>query len=170
MKTRHLKTAMLAVAMIFATNPASAQMNDKPLTILHPMDAKFRPVPNAATCNTMASLRGDLSKEAATFTSRMTPGCVAPWHWHSSTEEVVMLQGTARMQMESPTSKPMTLPPGSYSQLPREHLHRFKCLPGKDCVILVITDRAFDIHWVDKSRKEISFDQALKLEKTSPAW
>jgi quercetin dioxygenase-like cupin family protein len=81
-----------------------------------------------------------------------------------------MLQGTARMQMESPTSKPMTLPPGSYSQLPREHLHRFKCLPGKDCVILVITDRAFDIHWVDTSRKEISFDQALKLEKTSPAW
>jgi quercetin dioxygenase-like cupin family protein len=170
MKTRRFTLAMLAAAMSVAAGTASAQMSDKPLTIIHPMDAKFRPVPNAATCNTMASLRGNLSKEASTFTSRMTPGCVAPWHWHSSTEEVVMLQGTARMQMENSTAKPMMLPTGSYSQLPREHLHRFKCLPGKDCVILVITDRAFDIHWVDKSRKEIPFEQALKLEKASPAW
>jgi quercetin dioxygenase-like cupin family protein len=147
-----------------------AKGGDKVLTILKPLDAAFKAVPNAASCNTMLSLRGDMSKEASTFTSRMTPGCVAPWHWHKSTEEIVMQQGTARMQMEDSTQAPVTLRTGSYSQLPRDHLHRFKCLKGPDCVILVIADRAFDIHWVDKKRNEITFDEALALEKKSPAW
>lgn len=162
----------LAASLLLASSPARAQdrASAHALTILKPLDAEFKAVPNAASCNTMMSLRGDLSKEASTFTSRMTPGCVAPWHWHSSTEEIVMQQGTARMQMDDASTAPITLETGAYAQLPREHLHRFKCMEGPDCVILVVADRAFDIHWVDKDRKEISFGEALKLEQQSPAW
>jgi mannose-6-phosphate isomerase-like protein (cupin superfamily) len=154
----------LLVPVLASAAPAGQHGMSEALTYRHPMDAPFKAIPNAATCNTMAPLRGDMSKGPATFTSRMTPGCVAPWHWHSPTEEVVMLQGTARMQMDDDSTTPITLPTGAYSQLPRQHLHRFRCLQGPDCVILVIADGAFDIHWVDKSRKEISFEQATKLE------
>jgi quercetin dioxygenase-like cupin family protein len=149
---------------------ASAEAPAHVLTLIHPTDATFHTIPNAASCNTMMSLRGDMSKEASTFTSKMTPGCVAPWHWHNSTEEIIIIQGTAKMQMNSSTEKPITLPVGAYSQLPMQHLHRFKCLPGPACIIIVVADRAFDIHWVDKNRKEISFEEALKMEKASAPW
>jgi mannose-6-phosphate isomerase-like protein (cupin superfamily) len=152
---------------LIAAAPAAHHATSDALTYRHPMDAPFKAIPNAATCNTMAPLRGDMSKGPATFTSRMTPGCVAPWHWHSPTEEIVILQGTARMQMDDDSTTAITLPVGAYSQLPRNHLHRFRCLQGADCVILVIADAAFDIHWVDKNRKEISFEEALKREAAS---
>lgn len=158
--------ALFTPALVYAA-PAEHHSGSEALTYRHPLDAPFKAVPNAATCNTMAPLRGDMSKGASTFTSKMTPGCVAPWHWHSPTEEIVILQGTARMQMNNENTPPVTLPTGAYSQLPKQHLHRFRCLQGPDCVILVIADAAFDIHWVDKNRKEITFDEALKLETSS---
>lgn len=168
MKTVLFAAASLAFAL--ATTPAIAQEAAPALTIVHPSDAHFQAVPNVAPCNTMMSLRGNLAKEASTFITKMTPGCVAPWHWHSATEEIIVLQGTAKMQMNSIKEMPMVLPTGAYSQLTRLHLHRFKCEKGPDCIMIVVADRAFDLHWVDKNRKEISFDEALKIEKAGPAW
>ena len=131
------------------------------VTLLKPDQADFQPVPGAAKCNKMASLRGDLAKGPSTFTTLLTPGCIAPWHWHTPTEEIVILKGEAVMQMKG--EAPVTLRTGAYSQLPPKHLHRFRCTQAGECVVLVIADAAFDIHWVDSKGKEIPVDEAMKL-------
>jgi quercetin dioxygenase-like cupin family protein len=133
----------------------------RPLTLLQPDKADFKAVPGAAKCNKMANLRGDLATGPSTFLTQLTAGCVAPWHWHTATEEIVVLKGEAVMQMKG--DAPVTLPAGAYSQLPPKHLHRFRCTKAGECVVLVIADAAFDIHWVNAGGAEISLEEAMKL-------
>jgi quercetin dioxygenase-like cupin family protein len=130
------------------------------LTLAKPEDAKFKPVPGAAPCNTMMSLRGDLAKEAATFITKMTAGCIAPWHWHTPTEEIILLKGETVSQMKG--EGPITLRAGSYSQLKGKHPHRFRCTAASECITIVVADGPFDIHWVDTAGKEIPFAEASK--------
>ena len=130
------------------------------LTQQRPEDANFKPVPGAAPCNTMMSLRGDLGKEAATFMTKLTAGCIAPWHWHTPTEEIVILKGETIAQMKG--EAPQRLPTGAYSQLTAKHPHRFRCTEASECIVLVIADGPFDIHWIDDKGKEIPFEEASK--------
>jgi len=159
--TMAVSSAYAADAMPAMAPAEGAAAEAKALILLKPDDAEFKPVPGAAPCNTMANLRGDLSKGPATFTSKLTPGCIAPWHWHTPTEEVIVLKGTAVMQMKGEAA--ITLPTGSYSQLPSKHWHRFRCTKDGDCIVLVIADGLFDIHFVDKNGKEISAEKAQRL-------
>jgi len=149
--------------MDHAASGPSASSPTHAMILLRPDDAKFMPVPGVSACMTLASLRGDASKGPATFATRLEAGCVAPWHWHSATEESVLLKGQAVAQMKGAAA--ITLPTGSYAQFPSHHAHRYRCLPGSDCIIVTVADQAFDIHWVDAAGNEITFDKAVKLMK-----
>lgn len=140
--------------------PHAAMGASHALTLTNPEEAQFKPVPGAAPCNTMMSLRGDLSKEAATFMTKMTAGCIAPWHWHTPTEEIVLLKGETVSQMKG--EAPMTLKAGAYSQLAGKHPHRFRCTAASECIMIVIADGPFDIHWIDPGGKEIPFEEASR--------
>jgi quercetin dioxygenase-like cupin family protein len=155
-----LTATLLGSSLLSEATPQAADATHA-LTLLKPDQADFKAVPGAAKCNKMASLRGDLAKGPSTFTTLMTAGCIAPWHWHTPTEEIVILKGEAVMQMKGEV--PITLPTGAYSQLPPKHLHRFRCTKGSDCVVLVIADAAFDIHWVNSTGAEIPVDEAIKV-------
>jgi quercetin dioxygenase-like cupin family protein len=121
--------------------------------------AKFISVPGVPACTTLASLRGDMGKTPSTMMVRMTTGCVVPFHWHTPSEEIVVLQGSPFAQMLG--QRPYFLKLGSYSQLPSHHVHRFKCVSKSDCLMFLAADGPFDIHFVDDQGKEISTEAAL---------
>jgi quercetin dioxygenase-like cupin family protein len=90
---------------------------------------------------------------------RMTAGCTVPFHWHTPSEEIVVLQGEPLAQMFG--QRPYRLRVGSYSQLPTHHVHRFKCVSSVNCLLFLVADGPFDIHFVDERGNEIATDVAL---------
>jgi quercetin dioxygenase-like cupin family protein len=163
------KALSVAVAMAFAGAPAIAADasagQDNGILLQRAAGAKFVSAPGVPACTSFAPLRGDMGKGASTLMVRMKSGCLVPYHWHTPSEEIVVLQGSPYAQMMG--LRPYYLKVGSYSQLPSHHMHRFKCVSRNDCLMFLVADGAFDIHFVDDQGTEISTDAALEAAKKS---
>lgn len=109
----------------------------------------------------MLSLRGNILEQSGTFLSRMNPGAVAPWHWHSPTEEFVVVKGAVLVQLKG--EKAIRLEVGGYTQLPANRIHRFRCDSDEESIVFVVSDGAYDLHWVDEDGNEISEEEANRL-------
>jgi hypothetical protein len=61
---------------------------------------------------------------------------------------------------------------GAYSGLPTHHNHRFRCSMKGECIVFVVADAAFDIHYVDEHGAALETEQALKAAADGgyPAW
>lgn len=162
---RRAITLLAASALAALATPGMA--NDNGILLQDPNGADFQSSPGVPECTSFAGLRGDISKGPGTLMVRMRPGCVVPFHWHTPSEEIVILQGAPLAQMLG--ERPVLLKVGSYSQLPSKHMHRFRCTSKVDCVLFLVADGAFDIHFVDDSGKEISTEDALKAAATAGA-
>ena len=154
-----------AAAASLALSAAAGAIAQRPTGILlqRPANAKFISVPGVPACTTIAPLHGDMGKGPATLMVRMKAGCMVPYHWHTPSEELVVLQGAPLAQMRG--ERPIMLQVGSYSQLPSHHVHRFRCTSKSDCLIFLVADAAFDIHFVDDSGKEIDTPHALEAAR-----
>jgi mannose-6-phosphate isomerase-like protein (cupin superfamily) len=124
-----------------------------------PADAAFISVPGVPACTTIAPLRGNMATGPSTLMVRMTSGCLVPNHYHTPSEELVVLQGAPLAQMKG--ERPVTLQVGSYSQLPSGHIHRFRCTSSEDCLIFMVADAAFDIFFVDENGGALTPEAAL---------
>lgn len=160
MKRWLVATALVAAGATMAGAQAAAPM----ATVVDPATAKFEPVPNLPPCMKARVLRGDPGQGASVILARGTAGCTIPAHWHTASEQLGMVSGTARLHMKGET--PAVLRPGAYAHVPSKHQHAFNCPSA--CTFFVISDAAFDIHYVDTSGNEIPPEQALK-SGTTPA-
>lgn len=122
---------------------------------------KFGPVPNSPACLTAAPEHGDPSKGPSTLLLRFSSGCAVPMHWHTPTEEVLMVSGSAKMQTQD--GKVSMLERGGFVHVPAKHPHQFTCVTA--CTAFLVSDGVFDIHYIDKSGKEIPAEQALGATK-----
>jgi quercetin dioxygenase-like cupin family protein len=86
-------------------------------------------------------------------------GCVVPWHWHTPTEHVMIVSGSAKVEMKDNGSSAL-LGPGGYAMMPSKHVHQFTC--SSACSAFIHSDGAFDIHYVNADGGEVSPDEALK--------
>jgi quercetin dioxygenase-like cupin family protein len=118
---------------------------------------KLAPMPGLPSCITMAVESGDPSKGPSVIVFKGTAGCLIPWHMHTPTEHVMIVSGSAKVEMKGGNSA--TLGPGGYAMMPSKHVHQFTCTSA--CSAFVNSDGAFDIHYVDANGKEISPDAAL---------
>jgi quercetin dioxygenase-like cupin family protein len=50
-------------------------------------------------------------------------GYLIPWHWHTPTEHVMIVNGSAKVEMKGGHSA--TLGPGGYAMMPSKHVHEF---------------------------------------------
>jgi quercetin dioxygenase-like cupin family protein len=169
MKTRAaLLLAGLTIMMACTANSSSAQVatshqehrsDAEAILLQRPVDAAFMAVPGVPACTTIAPLRGNMATGPSTLMVRMESGCMVPNHWHTPSEELVVLQGAPLAQMQG--ERPVMLQVGSYSQLPSGHIHRFRCTSTEDCLIFLVADAAFDIFFVDERGEIITTEVAL---------
>jgi len=123
---------------------------------------KFAPLPGLPECATLAVQNGDPSKGPSVILLKGTAGCTIPWHWHTPTEQVMIVSGSAKVQMKD-TGNAAVLGPGGYAMMPGKHVHQFTCASA--CSAFVASDAAFDIHYVDAGGSEISPAAALTKKK-----
>lgn len=123
---------------------------------------KFEPMAGLPKCITLAVESGDPSKGASVILFKATAGCLVPWHWHTPTENVMMVAGSAKLEMKD-GGKTAVLGPGGYAMLPGKHVHQFTCTSA--CTAFLSSNAAFDVHYVDAGGAEISPDAALTKKK-----
>ena len=123
--------------------------------------SKFAPLPGLPPCMTVSVQRGDPTKGPAVILAKFTSGCTVPWHWHTASENLILVSGKGKLEMKD--AAPATVAAGDYVYLPGKHQHQFTCVSA--CTMFDVTDGAFDIHYIDKDGKEIPPDQALAAKK-----
>ena len=103
---------------------------------------KLAPMAGMPSCISMAVESGDPSKGPSVIVFEGKAGCTIPWHWHTPVEHVMIVSGSARMEMKGGSNA--TLGPGGYALMPSKHVHQFTCASA--CSAFVYSDGAFDIH------------------------
>ena len=92
--------ALAAVSVIGLARPLAAQrVQDKPI-VATAAGAKFGAIPNAPACFTVAVERGDPGAGPSVILANFAPGCVAPFHWHTPSETVMIVSGSLEVQMK----------------------------------------------------------------------
>jgi quercetin dioxygenase-like cupin family protein len=162
---RQLTSAvLLTLAISLGVGRLTAQETGNP--IVNPKaGAKFAPIPNVPECFTISVEKGDPTKGPSVILARFAPHCVAPYHWHTPGETVMVASGALEAQMKD--DKAIVAHSGDFLYMPSHHIHRATCTGTAPCLVFLSSDAAFDVHWVDAAGKEIPFDQAVKPTKTS---
>jgi len=156
---------LLAVLVLGSTvQPACADDSSKMAYAASATD-KFVNVPGLPTCATSVVLSGDPSKGSSVMLVKTATGCVVPWHWHTPTEQLMVVSGRGKAEMKD--GAPVTVHAGDYLSMPSKGAHQFTCISA--CTFFLSSDGVFDIHYVDASGKEISPDEALKSKAKAPA-
>ena len=153
-----MKPLILAVAIVLFTAAAHA---DDAGVVRRMDDNKFVALPGFPACVTQSVQTGDPSKGASVILFKGTKNCTIPWHWHTPNEQVMLVSGTARVEMRGGAGK--IIGAGGYALMPSKHVHQFSCV--KACVGFVAGDAAFDMHYVDTNGTEIAPDVALAAKK-----
>src|SRR6266496_2809895 len=153
----------LLLMVLFASAIQTASAEDK-MVYAGKATSKFVNFPSLPTCLTASVQNGDPSKGPSVILGKAAPGCVIPWHWHTANEQLMMISGTAKVEMKD--GAPANLHAGDYLSLPNKNAHQFTC--AASCTLFISSDKAFDIHYVDKDGKEISADEALKAKAKAP--
>lgn len=126
---------------------------------------KFERLPVLPACMTISAVHGDPTSGAATILAKAEAGCLVPWHWHTANEQLMFFAGTGTLEMKEGPGR--DIKSGDYLFLPAQQPHQFTCTAT--CLFYDVIDAAFDIHYVDKSGKELPTDQVLKhLPKPAP--
>jgi|ERR1051325_10838677 quercetin dioxygenase-like cupin family protein len=165
MTSKRLSVLLLALTAIVTIGRIclAAQATDEKPTVATAASAKFSPIPNAPECFAVAVERGDPSKGPSVILAKFAPGCVAPFHWHSPSETVMIVSGSLQTQMKGDAA--FVAHHGDFVYMPPRHVHRATCLGAAPCLVFLSSDAAFDIHWVDAAGNEIPLDAALKTVK-----
>jgi quercetin dioxygenase-like cupin family protein len=156
---------LLVLAVGFLTCRGAAQGGDDTPIVAPGSAAKFAAIPNAPKCFTIAVERGDPTKGASVILARFAPECVAPFHWHTPSETAMMVSGALELQMKD--EKAMVAHHGDYVYLPPHHIHRATCQGAAPCLVFLVSDGAFDVHWVDAAGQEIPLETAVKSVTSS---
>ncbi len=122
---------------------------------------KFVNFPGMPSCTTGSVQNGDPTKGPSIILAKAAKGCTFPWHWHTPSEHLMMVSGSALM--EGKDGSALTLKPGGFAMMPSKHIHRFRCTSA--CALYLYADAPFDIHYVDAQENELSPDDALKAVK-----
>jgi quercetin dioxygenase-like cupin family protein len=163
MTVRDCSFLPLGVLLLLAA-PATAQTHAS-AAARNLAEMSFTPVPGLPTCATGAVQAGNPATGPSVIASKMAAGCIVPWHWHSPNEHLMLVSGSARVEMKD--GKPFTLQAGGFALLPSKHVHQFRC--EQACLLYVYSDAAFDTHYVDAKGTEISAAEALAAVKETAA-
>jgi len=158
---------LVAVTVVGMPRRLAAQGMDEKPVVSTAAAAKFGPIPNAPECFTVAVEKGDPTAGPAVLLAKFAPGCVAPFHWHTPSETVMLVSGALEVQMKD--DKAFVAHHGDFLYMPGHHIHRATCQGAAPCMVFLTSGGAFDIHWVDAAGNEIPFEAAMKNVKATKA-
>jgi quercetin dioxygenase-like cupin family protein len=132
-------------------------------------DPKFEPAakmkminfPGLPDCAKGAVADGDPGQGAAVIYAKWPAGCAVPTHWHTANERLVIVSGSGVAHHQGGSAE--IVAKGEFIFMPAKHQHDFTCKTA--CEFYIVTDGAFDIHYVDASGNEIPPEQALAKQK-----
>ena len=151
-----------AVAIVAVLSAAPLHAQSTGAVVRNMAENKFAPVPGLPSCVHSAVQSGDPSKGASVILFKARAGCAVPWHWHTPTEHVMIVSGSAKFEMKGHAGATV-IGAGGYALMPSKHVHRFTCTSA--CAGFVTSDAAFDIHYVDAAGKEIPPEAALPRKR-----
>ena len=146
------------VVLIVAGLAVTATAQEKP-SVVTMAASKFATPPGFPACVATAVQHGNPNTGPSVIVTKLTTGCFTPWHWHTTNEGGVVVSG--RIKLEVKGEAPQNLTAGDYYYNPSKHPHQTTCIEA--CILSTTSDRARDIHYIDKDGKEIPLEQALKL-------
>lgn len=161
--SRVFLVVLTLMSVIGLTRALAAQGNDEKPIVSSAASAKFGTIPNAPKCFTVAVERGNPSAGPSVLLAKFTPGCIAPFHWHTPSETAMVVSGSLEVQMKA--DKAFVGRHGDFVYLPSRHIHRATCLGSIPCLVFLSSDAAFDVHWVDAAGQEVPLETALKNAK-----
>jgi quercetin dioxygenase-like cupin family protein len=94
---------------------------------------------------------GDPAKGPSTIILKAPAGCLVPWHYHTAEEQLIVVRGNVRTEMDGMAAK--ELGPGGFAMMPGKAKHQFSCAGQAGCVMFVTFNRAYDIFWVHNKTK-----------------
>lgn len=165
-KSRWYAAAPGLGAMLLFVSTALAQPPADQAGARNLPELKFAPVAGLPTCVQIAIESGDPAQGAFVALAKAKAGCTVPWHWHTAGEQLMIVEGTARVQMKD-MGKPVALRPGGFAMMPSHHIHEFRCTEA--CTFFLYSDQKFDIHYVDPQGKELRPEEALKAVNETAA-
>jgi hypothetical protein len=127
---------------------------------------KLTTIPPLPTCARGSVPMGDPAAGPSIIFARVNAGCIIPWHWHTPNENVMIVSGTALIDMKD--AKSVTLTSGGYAMMMSHHAHQFTCKAGP-CQFYVYSDAAFDLHYVDSKGNEMTPAAANKAVRQMAA-
>jgi len=157
MQVRSGLIVVLSLLVIALAAPLLAQ-NAEQMPYAAMASSKFMTLPMLPACMSLSAQRGDPMKGPAVLLIKFTSGCVVPWHWHTSNENLMMVSGKAKGEMKPGGAHMMSA--GDYMFLAGKQVHQFTCV--SNCVVFDVIDGAFDIHYVNAGGTEITPEEALK--------
>lgn len=164
MRSRVFIVASCLVFGAISVDRLWGQVPGKAAFLPSPTTAQFATSPVLPDCLLLSVQRGDPNTGPSVVLLKVPAGCAVPWHWHSFTEELMMVSGQARLQMKG--QEPVVLEPGGYAFLPARHIHHFTALGA--CVFYLAIEGPFDINYVDEAGNVIPIEKALP-GKEAPA-
>ncbi len=152
---------MFAAALTAAVSaPVLAQEPGSEPVVKKAATAKFATPPNVPACVASTVVRGVPSHGPNASLVRLGPGCAFPWHWHTASEEVLIVSGAETFEMKG--SSPSILRAGDYAYVPGHHVHRAACTGRAPCVVFSSRAGATDYHYVNAAGQEIPLAEALE--------
>lgn len=155
-------SAMLIGVSLFLPLNGYAQSQDQgaePVIKQNTDDSAFAPAPIMPPCFRGALQRIDQQTGGAVFLVKADlQGCVVPWHWHTSGEQITVISGDVKVTMKGQAST--ILHAGGFAYMPPHHIHSFAC--DGPCIHFVQSDGPYDIHFIDPDGNEIPMQQALR--------
>src|SRR5882757_8862267 len=110
------QTTIWTLAACLAVLVGGAALAEEAATgTLKPLSSvKFSP-DNDVKCLLSALETGDPTTGPSTFILKAPPGCVVPWHFHTSEEQLIIISGTVLAEMRD--HQPARLRPGGFAMM-----------------------------------------------------
>ena len=130
---------MLLLSAPFLTASASAPITWNP----DDPELEWGPCPDFMPegCG-LAVLQGDPAANNADVLFRLPGNSVAPHHWHTSAERMVLVQGEMRIDFDG--HDPVVLRVGTYAYGPAGLPHVAECLSEEPCLLFIAFEQPVD--------------------------
>ncbi len=90
----------------------------------------------------IAVLQGNPEQHNADVFFRLPGNSVAPHHWHTSAERMVLVSG--ELEVDYDGQEPVTMQPGTYAYGPARLPHTASCVSDEACVLFIAFEEPVD--------------------------